>query len=140
NPLPTVSVNSVTNCGGGSAILTATTSASSPTYSWSPGGATTPSITVSPIPTPPYTDLVTDGVTKCVNSGSGKVTVNPLPTVSVNSVTNCGGGSARLTATTSASSPTYSWSPGGATTPSITVSPSSTTTYTVTVTDGITKC
>jgi hypothetical protein len=83
---------------------------------------------------------VTDGTTGCVNSGSGTVTVNPLPTVSVNSATVCAGGSATLTATTSANSPSYLWSPGGATTASITVSPASTTTYTVTVTDGTTGC
>ncbi len=68
------------------------------------------------------------------------MTVNPLPTVSVNSATVCAGGSATLTATTGASSPSYLWSPGGATTASIAVSPASTTTYTVTVTDGSTGC
>jgi hypothetical protein len=83
---------------------------------------------------------VTDGVTSCANLGSGTVTVNPLPTVSVNSTAVCPGGSATLTATTGASSPSYLWSPGGATTASITVSPASTTTYTVTVTDGTTHC
>ena len=140
NPLPAVSVNSATNCAGGSATLTATTDASSPSYLWSPGGATTASITVSPASTTTYTVTVTDGTTSCANSGSGTVTVNPLPAVSVNSATNCAGGSATLTATTDASSPSYLWSPGGATTASITVSPSSTTTYTVTVTDGTTSC
>jgi PKD domain len=140
NPLPTVSVNSATICAGGSATLTATTSASSPSYLWSPGGATTASITVSPASTTTYTVTVTDGTTSCANNGSGTVTVNPLPTVSVNSATICAGGSVTLTATTSASSPSYLWSPGGATTSSITVSPASTTTYTVTVTDGTTSC
>jgi len=140
NPLPTVSVNSETVCAGGSATLTATTSASSPTYLWNdPANSTTPSITVSPGSTTIYTVTVTDGVTGCVNSGSGTVTVNPLPTVSVNSETVCAGGSATLTATTSASNPTYLWS-DSETTASITVSPASTTTYTVTVTDGTTGC
>jgi hypothetical protein len=83
---------------------------------------------------------VTDGTTGCANSGSGTVTVNPLPTMSVNSATICAGDSATLAATTSASSPNYLWSPGGATTASITVSPASTTTYSVTVTDGVTGC
>ncbi|PWU10020.1 MAG: hypothetical protein C5B50_26135 [Verrucomicrobia bacterium] len=140
NPLPTVSVNSATNCAGGSSVLAATTSASSPSYSWSPGGATTASITVSPASTTTYTVTVTDGVTGCTNSASGTVTVNPLPTVSVNSPSVCAGGSATLTATTSASNPSYLWSPGGDTNASITVSPSSNTTYTVTVTDGVTGC
>jgi hypothetical protein len=98
------------------------------------------SITVSPASTTTYTVTVTDGATSCANSGSGTVTVNPLPAVSVNSPTICAGGSATLTATTGAGSPSYLWSPGGATTASITVSPASTTTYTVTVTDGATSC
>ncbi len=140
NPLPTVSVNSPAICAGGSATLTATTSATSPSYLWSPGGATNASITVSPASTTTYTVTVTDGTTGCTNSGSGTVTVNPLPTVSVNSATVCAGSPATLTATTGASSPSYLWSPGGATTASITVSPASTTTYTVTVTDGSTDC
>jgi autotransporter-associated beta strand protein len=142
NPLPTVSVNSTTICAGGSATLTATTSASSPSYLWNdPGNSTTASITVSPASTTTYTVTVTDGTTTCANSGSGTVTVNPLPTVSVNSATICAGGSATLTATTSASSPSYLWNdPGNSTTASITVSPASTTTYTVTVTDGTTTC
>jgi autotransporter-associated beta strand protein len=140
NPLPTVSVNSPTICAGGSAILTTTTGASTPSYLWSPGGQTTASITVSPVSTATYTVTMTDGTTGCANSGSGTVTVNPLPTVSVNSATVCAGGSATLTATTSALSPSYLWSPGGATTASITVSPVSTTTYTVTVTETTTLC
>ncbi|PWU11447.1 MAG: hypothetical protein C5B50_23310 [Verrucomicrobia bacterium] len=137
---PTVSVNSGSICTGGSTNLTATTSASSPSYLWSPGGATTATITVSPSSTTTYSCLVTDTSTGCTNSASGTVTVNPLPTVNVNSAAICPGGSAVLTATTSASSPSYLWSPGGATTASIPVSPSSTTTYTCTVTDGTTTC
>jgi len=140
NALPTVSVNSATVCAGNSATLTATTSANSPSYLWSPGGATTASISLSPSSTTAYTVRVTDGTTGCANIGSGTVTVKPQPTVSVNSATVCAGSSATLTATTGASSPSYLWSPGGATTASNTVSPSSTTTYTVTVTDGTTSC
>ena len=141
DPLPTVGVNSTAICPGGSAVLTATTSASSPSYLWNdPASSTTASITVSPASTTTYTVTVTDGVTGCVNNGSGTVTVNPLPTASVNSATVCFGGSAPLTATTGAANPSYLWSPGGATTASITVSPASTTTYTVTVTDGVTGC
>jgi len=137
---PTVSVNSVTNCGAVATLLTATTSASSPTYSWSPGGATTASITVTPSSTTIYTVTVTDGTTGCANSGSGTITVNPVPVVTVNSTNIYAGGTATLTATNAASSPTYLWSPGGATSQTITVSPSTNTTYTVTVTDGTTGC
>jgi hypothetical protein len=143
NPLPTVTISpSSTNiCYGGSATLTANTSASSPSYLWS-DSETTPSITVSPASTTSYTVTVTDGTTGCANTSAGAtVTVNPLPTVTISpSSTNiCSSGSATLTANTSASSPSYLWS-DSETTPSITVSPASTTSYTVTVTDGTTGC
>jgi hypothetical protein len=67
------------------ATLTATTSASSPAYLWSPGGATTGSINVSPSSTTTYSVTVTDGTTGCANSGSGTVTVDPLPTINLGS-------------------------------------------------------
>src|SRR5213075_2629697 len=134
NAAPTVTVNSQTICAGQSATLTATPSTGGGTYSWSPGGQTTSSITVSPASTTTYT--VTYNLGGCSNTGSGTVTVNAAPTVTVNSQTICTGQSATLTATPSAGGGTYSWSPGGATTQTITVSPASTTTYTVTYTLG----
>ncbi len=140
NPLPTVAVNSETICVGSSATLTATTSAANPAYLWSPGGETTAAITVSPASTTTYSVTVTDGATTCSASASGTVSVNQLPTVAVNSETICVGGSAILTATTSAANPTYLWSPGGETTAAITVSPAATASYLVTVTDGATLC
>ena len=81
-----------------------------------------------------YTVVVANAVS------SANFTVNPLPTVTVNSQTICVGDSATLTATSSAASPAYLWSPGGETTASITVSSASTTIYSVTVTDGTTTC
>jgi phosphotransferase system IIB component len=80
NPLPTVSVNSATICVGSSVTLTATTDASNPSYLWSPGGATTQSITVTPAATTTYTVTVADGTTGCAGSGNGTVTVDALPT------------------------------------------------------------
>jgi hypothetical protein len=136
-----------TICAGGSAAIggnpTASGGAGGYSYSWSPStglsSATVANPTASPASTTTYTVTVTDSALNTAQS-SVTVTVHALPTVSVNSATICAGGSATLTATNNASSPTYLWSPGGATTQSITVSPASTTTYTVTVTDGTTGC
>jgi hypothetical protein len=133
-----VSPPSAAICAGGSQMFTVTPSggAGGYTYLWNTG-ATTPSIAANGSGT--YTVTVTDA-NGCTTTCSATLTVNPLPTVSVNSATVCAGTSATLTATTSANTPSYLWNPGGATTASITVSPVSTTTYTVTVIDGTTGC
>jgi len=73
---PTVTVNSASIYEGGSAILTATNNAASPSYLWS-DSETTASITVSPGLTTNYTVVVTDGTTSCAGGGSGIVTVLP---------------------------------------------------------------
>jgi hypothetical protein len=142
NALPTVSVNSATICSGVSTTLTATSSAASPSYLWSPGGATTQSITVSPASTTIYTVTVTDGSTSCANSGSGTVTVNLSPTVTAG---NNGplhvGDTLNLTAT-SATAISYSWTgPNGFSSsvqdPTISnATAAASGLYTVTVTDG----
>ena len=78
------------------------------TYAWSPGGATTPSITVSPTSTTTYTCTVTDANGSC--SSSHTITVNPLPNVNAGpDQTICSGTSAILTATGAS---TYSWTGG----------------------------
>ena len=68
-------------CVGNSATLTATSSASDPlNYLWSPGGATTASITVSPASTTTYTVTVSNSDnTILVGSALATVTVNPSP-------------------------------------------------------------
>jgi len=127
---PTVSVNSPTICSGASTVLTATPSTGGGTYLWYPGNATTQSITVSPTATQVYT--VTYSLSGCSSSPTNTtVTVNPVPTVTVNNANICSGNSTSLTATPSSSGGTYLWSPGGQTTQSITVNPSSTTPYSV---------
>lgn len=130
NPQPTVNVNSTSICNGQNAVLTATPSVGGGTYSWSPGGFTTQSITVSPGSTTTYT--VTYTLNGCVATGTGTVTVTTNPTVTVNNDSICAGQTATLTATPSAPGGTYSWVPGGFTTQTINVSPGVTTTYTVT--------
>lgn len=125
----TVSVNNASACQGSSATLTATSNISGGTYNWSPGGATTQSITVSPSSTTTYTVTY---ITACgAATNTGVVTINPTPTLSVNTDTICQGQSATLTATPSQTGGTYSWSPTAGSGQSITVSPASTTTYSV---------
>jgi|GEM_PF-739498 len=76
---PTVTSTSSTVCAGQPATLTATPGTGGGTYSWSPGGATTSSITVSPSSTTTYTVSYT--VSGCTGTNTGTVTVNPQPTI-----------------------------------------------------------
>lgn len=79
NPLPTVTVNSPSICMGNSVTLTSSVTPAGGTYSWSPGGGTSASFTVTPASTTTYTCTYTQS--GCTNIGSGTVTVNPNPTV-----------------------------------------------------------
>ncbi len=81
-----VSVNSETICNGQSATLTAIPSLSGGTFSWSPGGQTTASITVSPSATTTYT--VSYDLGGCISTASGIVSVNPTYTLT-ESITVC---------------------------------------------------
>lgn len=56
------------------------------TYSWSPGGSTASSITVSPAVTTTYTVTVT-GFNGCAATATATVTVNPVPNVNAGSDT-----------------------------------------------------
>lgn len=135
NPTPTVSISPATStiCAGSSATLTANPSIGGGTYLWAPGGATTSSITVSPGSSTTYT--VTYTLAGCTATANRLITVNSVPTVTVNVPSAiCSGSSTTLTATPSSGGGTYSWLPGGATTQSVTVSPATSTTYTVTYT------
>ena len=82
-------VSSKTICPTATASLTASSNLTSPTYSWSPGGATTSSILVSPSATTIYTVTInginpsTSTPTVIVNTGT--VTVLSLPTLTVTS-------------------------------------------------------
>src|SRR5436309_14686272 len=101
---------------GQSATLTANNDASSPSYLWSPGGATTASITVSPTTTTTYSVLVTDGTTSCTNGASGTITVNQLTTATpLTSVTNaCPGASVSFATVAGGTGPfSYVWRKNG---------------------------
>jgi gliding motility-associated-like protein len=136
NTLPTVTVNSSTIClGQQTATLTAN---GATTYSWIPGtglSATTGSVvTGTPGATQNYTVAGMDA-NGCINGTVTAITVNPLPTVTVNSATICVG---QQTATLTANgADTYTWSAGlsSSTGSLVTGNPVSTQNYTVTGTD-----
>ena len=130
NPLPTVTVNSSAICTGNTTTLTASGTATS--YTWNTN-ETSPSITPTPTATTTNYTVVGTDANNCVNMAVATVTVNPLPTVSVNNALICYSGTVTLTA--SGTSSTYTWSTAETTT-SIVVTPSaSITNYTVTGTD-----
>ncbi|MBK9733409.1 MAG: hypothetical protein IPO83_19320 [Chitinophagaceae bacterium] len=135
-----VSVNSDTICAGGSTTLTTSISGGGYPYSylWSPGGATTSSITVSPVSTTSYNVMVIDFCGDTMFA-SGTVTVDTLPVLAVTpfNPSICTGGSVALSVT---GANTYTWSPSLGLTPttgaSVTANPTVNTTYTVTGTNG----
>lgn len=121
---PAISVSSQTICTGAQAILSASGVS---TYSWS-SGPNTASYSVSPASTTVYT--VSGTLTGCAVTAvqTATVTVNALPSVSVNNATVCAGGNVVLTASGAAG---YSWSTG-ATGSSVSVTPTASTVYVVT--------
>ncbi|MCS7073885.1 MAG: hypothetical protein NZ108_05410, partial [Bacteroidia bacterium] len=102
----TISGN-LTICQGQSTTLTANVATS---YSWSPGGQTTQSITVSPTTTTTYTvNIVAAGCPGL--PATAVVTVNPLPVANAGAdVAYCTGSSAQI-GTPALAGHTYSWSP-----------------------------
>ncbi|MEI8204635.1 MAG: T9SS type A sorting domain-containing protein [Bacteroidota bacterium] len=98
-----------TICQGQSATLSAPVGALS--YSWSPGGDTTSSITVSPISTTNYSCLIaTRGNTPCYYTLTSTVTVvaNTNPVTGSNSLPICSGQTLQLTSS-AAGANTYHW-------------------------------
>ncbi len=125
-PTPVITGNS-TYCPGGSVTLTA--NAGYTNYLWSPGGATTPSISVNTAGT--YTVTVT-GANGCIGSTNKIITQAVAPAPAITGLLNiCTGNTTTLNAGIGYTS--YSWSPGGATSQTITVGTAAT--YTVTVTN-----
>lgn len=120
---PTLVLSSIAPviCAGNSTLMNAY---GATTYSWSTG-ATTQSVSLSPSVTTSYSVIGFNGA--CSNTATLQLTVNPNPTVSVNSQSTCPGGTATLVAN---GANTYSWT-GGPTTASYVTSPTITTNYTV---------
>ena len=132
-PNPTVTVNSATLCTGGTATLTASGASN---YTWTPATnlntTSGPTVQANPPSTTVYT--VTGSIGACSAAPvSSTVTINPTPTVTVNSDVICAGATTTLTANGAI---TYSWTPStglSAITGSVVIAnPTTTTIYTVT--------
>ena len=121
-------------CPGVAATLVAPSGAAA--YSWTPGGQTTQTITVTPAASTTYTCTITSVAGPlCTTFLNYTVNVYPPASVSSTSQTVCAGTAATITATPTIPGGTFSWAPGGGTTASITVTPAATTTYVCTYTD-----
>ena len=125
NALPTITAQSQTICFGESTKLVGSGANS---YVWS--GGITDNTNFSPATTTTYQVTGTDG-NSCKNTANASVTVNALPTISVQLPTICYGESTKLIGV---GANTYVWS--GGITDNVSFSPSATTTYIVTGTDG----
>ena len=127
NSLPSVSAGpDRIVCSGTSATLNAS---GATTYSWTPGGSTSSSLTVTPASNTSYIVTGTD-VNGCVHSDTALVTVSPLPTVNAGPDQSiCSGSTVALSAS---GANTYTWNPTGSTSASVLVSPVISTNYIVT--------
>jgi len=109
----TISSNPGTTVCAGTAVTLTASGVTGATYSWSPGGATTSSITVSPTSTITYTcSAIANSISYSANT---TINVNPIPTGVITA--NMFGG---LSVSTSTSLGYYMWSTGE-TTQNITV-------------------
>jgi len=128
NANPTVTVNSPTICNGITANLTANGATS---YTWTTGATSTGVNTADASPSSTTSYTVTGTTSGCTGTAVSTVTVNPIPTITVNSPTICPTTTANLTAN---GGTTYVWSAGATSTGVNTAdaSPVSTTSYTVT--------
>lgn len=127
NPLPTVTATATPAaiCAGQSSTISASGANS---YVWNTG-ASSASISVSPVSTTNYTVTGTS-VAGCTGSATVSLTINPLPVVSATASPSmiCAGQSSTISASGANS---YVWSPGGSGA-SFSATPGSTTTYSVT--------
>ncbi|HRG00955.1 MAG TPA: PKD domain-containing protein [Bacteroidia bacterium] len=104
------------------------------TYSWTPGGATTQTVAVTPTTTTTYTCQLTS-YANCTTFLTYSVSLYPSAIASANSTTICAGTAAALTTTVNNGAGSYTWSPSGGNAASASVSPGSTSIYTLTYSD-----
>ena len=129
NPLPVISGISGVSMLCAGATTTLTVNGTAATYTWSANASSAVTTTVSVQPANTATFNVTGANGACLVIDSLVVTVNPLPSISVNNATICAGNSATLTVSGTVTS--YNWSTGDNTI-SIAPTPTANTSYTVT--------
>ena len=130
NTVPSITITPTSNtlCSGSSDILTATSSATSYTWSANAGSATTNTVSITPINTDTYTVTGINGVCSATQTIAINITTTPTVSIAASNTVICNGSSATFTAS---GATTYSWSTS-ATTNTVSVSPISNATYTVT--------
>jgi len=128
NPIPTITLANETICAGESVTIGALTALpAGGTYSWSTNSSNQ-TITVNPSSNSNYS--VTYTVNGCSSApATSSVTVNPVPSVTINNSTICIGETATLTATPNIPGGSISWTPTNETTLTIDVSPTITSSY-----------
>ena len=145
--IPTVTVSNPTVCGVSSPVTATPGIAGTYSYVWTvpsgsnPGNVASFTATVSGT----YSVVITNTTTGCTStSASGLVTINAIPTVTVNSSVVCNGSSSTVTATPGTTGTySYSWTvPTGAINPGNVASFTSTVagTYSVIITNTVTSC
>lgn len=126
NATPTLNIATTTPTVCSGAVLTLSVSGAS-TYTWSNALQTT-SISVNPAVNTTYTVSGTDA-NNCVGTASQVITVNPLPTITINNAAICPGNSFTLVPSGAS---TYTYSSG-----SNVVTPAATTNYSITGTSSL---
>ena len=117
-----------TICAGSSTTLTASTAATGGTYLWSPGGATTQSITVNPSTTTTYTCSYTFSSCSVITANT-TVTVSPIITPTFTPIgPYCSGATIPAFSTSSTNGISGTWTPA--------INNTATTTYTFTPSAG----
>ncbi|MDD5570900.1 MAG: hypothetical protein PHD97_07055, partial [Bacteroidales bacterium] len=124
-------VNSPEICNGFCTTLTVTGGTS---YTWTPGGETTQTISVCPVTTTNYFVSVTNAQ-GCTGTATAVVTVNPLPVITATGDTKCLGIAATITANGAGTGGNYIWDNLLGAGQTKVVNPNVTTTYNVTGTD-----
>lgn len=130
-PYPVITSANDTICIGSSATLNTNVDLPGGTYTWTPTGATSASITVSPTVSTNYTVIY--NLQGCQDTTAAILVVNPIPVVQTSNAVMCFGDVINLVATANLSGGSYLWSTTE-TNDTISISPATNANYTVTYT------